>query len=319
MSQETELKPCPICNGTVMFKETHRRHYQIQCTNCTLEYGSGQDKEKIGREWNTRHAPDDKLRKAAEEFCEAFNFTDDLSYMSEPERNNWRKAFAAFSKLETALSTPEPKEQIDAAENTIRLLQCALQDIAETEPGAETVSGKPFNPKTFALSVLNLCKPLSESEVGKPVYFDSPHAQIATASGIKSADKMLAMPSPEQPQGQVGATALQKVREALENSQSWLSACLKSPHMKWDGDQHAAATQTVQDVTEALSLISQCEGDREIKPELFIGLEESNLADFVSPCCKSALSIEPLCQITCGMCGKPVKQEAALHRSINIV
>jgi hypothetical protein len=46
--------------------------------------------------------------------------------------------------------------------------------------------------------------------------------------------------------------------------------------------------------------------------KLFIGLEESNIEKFLSPCCEAALSIEPLCVLTCGICGKRVKSEACI-------
>lgn len=47
-------------------------------------------------------------------------------------------------------------------------------------------------------------------------------------------------------------------------------------------------------------------------PRLFLGLEETNMQDFISPCCKAPLSLEPLCRIACGNCGKTVKEEDAI-------
>ena len=49
------------------------------------------------------------------------------------------------------------------------------------------------------------------------------------------------------------------------------------------------------------------------KDKLFIGMEETNIADFVSPCCKGALSLEPLCRVTCGICGKAVNPDDAVY------
>lgn len=72
--------------------------------------------------------------------------------------------------------------------------------------------------------------------------------------------------SNEQPQGQVGATALQKVREALEKLH---------PAIIWDlarmyytngtpANIRVIHKERCKEYDEALSLISQCEGDREI-------------------------------------------------------
>lgn len=41
-------------------------------------------------------------------------------------------------------------------------------------------------------------------------------------------------------------------------------------------------------------------------PELFLGMEESNLDEFVSFCCGAAISVEPLIALCCGVCGTPV-------------
>ncbi len=41
--------------------------------------------------------------------------------------------------------------------------------------------------------------------------------------------------------------------------------------------------------------------------KLFIGIEETNLGEFVSPCCHAAMSIEPLCRLFCAMCEKSVE------------
>ena len=41
--------------------------------------------------------------------------------------------------------------------------------------------------------------------------------------------------------------------------------------------------------------------------ELFVGIEETNIELFISTCCECPLSIEPLCNICCGCCGKEVK------------
>ena len=43
-------------------------------------------------------------------------------------------------------------------------------------------------------------------------------------------------------------------------------------------------------------------------PKMFLGLEESNLHLFRSRCCGSYLSVEPLCRIASGTCGKTVKR-----------
>lgn len=47
--------------------------------------------------------------------------------------------------------------------------------------------------------------------------------------------------------------------------------------------------------------------------QLFIGIEETNIAEFVSPCCGVGLSLEPLCHIVCGQCGKTVASRKAVH------
>ena len=49
------------------------------------------------------------------------------------------------------------------------------------------------------------------------------------------------------------------------------------------------------------------------KPKLFIGMEESNISEFMSPCCRTGLSIEPLCRIACGECGKTVPAKKAIY------
>lgn len=38
--------------------------------------------------------------------------------------------------------------------------------------------------------------------------------------------------------------------------------------------------------------------------KLFIGMEETNINDFRSKCCNAFLSVEPLCEIVCGICRK---------------
>lgn len=43
-------------------------------------------------------------------------------------------------------------------------------------------------------------------------------------------------------------------------------------------------------------------------PKLFIGMEETNIGEFVSRCCGSPLSLEPLCRVACGRCGKSEKK-----------
>lgn len=40
--------------------------------------------------------------------------------------------------------------------------------------------------------------------------------------------------------------------------------------------------------------------------ELFIGIETTNLHKFESTCCGVGLSIEPLCKVCCGNCGRNV-------------
>ena len=50
-------------------------------------------------------------------------------------------------------------------------------------------------------------------------------------------------------------------------------------------------------------------------PKLFIGLETSNIDEFVSPCCHIPLSLEPICRVACGGCGKTVKASKAIHQS----
>lgn len=42
------------------------------------------------------------------------------------------------------------------------------------------------------------------------------------------------------------------------------------------------------------------------KEKPFLGIEENNLHLFMSKCCECDLSIEPLCKICCGCCGKEV-------------
>jgi hypothetical protein len=42
-------------------------------------------------------------------------------------------------------------------------------------------------------------------------------------------------------------------------------------------------------------------------PKLFIGMEETNIDEFESRCCNFPLSIEPLCRVACGNCGKSVR------------
>ena len=49
-------------------------------------------------------------------------------------------------------------------------------------------------------------------------------------------------------------------------------------------------------------------------PKLFIGMEETNIQDFVSPCCGVGLSIEPLCRIACGECGKTILEKDAIYQ-----
>lgn len=36
----------------------------------------------------------------------------------------------------------------------------------------------------------------------------------------------------------------------------------------------------------------------------FNGIEHNNLWKFVSKCCGAGLSVEPLCRVSCGCCGK---------------
>jgi hypothetical protein len=52
---------------------------------------------------------------------------------------------------------------------------------------------------------------------------------------------------------------------------------------------------------------------KKIKPKLFIGMEETNISQFVSPCCHTGLSLEPLCRIACGECGKTISENRAIY------
>ena len=52
---------------------------------------------------------------------------------------------------------------------------------------------------------------------------------------------------------------------------------------------------------------------RKSKPKLFIGMEETNIGNFISPCCKTALSIEPPIRIACGRCGKTIPENKAIY------
>lgn len=45
------------------------------------------------------------------------------------------------------------------------------------------------------------------------------------------------------------------------------------------------------------------------KPKLFLGLESSNLNEFESKCCRAGIYVEPLTRITCGQCGKTVRDK----------
>lgn len=51
----------------------------------------------------------------------------------------------------------------------------------------------------------------------------------------------------------------------------------------------------------------------ENEKKLFVGLEESNLEEFISPCCGVGLSIEPLTRICCGECGRDIPQDEAVY------
>lgn len=47
--------------------------------------------------------------------------------------------------------------------------------------------------------------------------------------------------------------------------------------------------------------------------KLFIGMEETNIDEFISKCCKTALSLEPLCKVCCGECGKICEEKDIIH------
>jgi len=49
------------------------------------------------------------------------------------------------------------------------------------------------------------------------------------------------------------------------------------------------------------------------REELFIGIEETNIHKFVSPCCEGGISIEPLSRICCGICGKSIGIKEAVY------
>ncbi len=40
------------------------------------------------------------------------------------------------------------------------------------------------------------------------------------------------------------------------------------------------------------------------KPKFFLGMESTNMDYFRSRCCHAPLSLEPLCRVACGVCGK---------------
>jgi len=46
--------------------------------------------------------------------------------------------------------------------------------------------------------------------------------------------------------------------------------------------------------------------------KLFIGLDDTNLGEFVSPCCQTGLTTEPPSKVCCGMCGKQVLSDDAI-------
>lgn len=74
--------------------------------------------------------------------------------------------------------------------------------------------------------------------------------------------------SPEQPQGQVGAPALQKVREAVSNIRAWLETS-GAHNVDCTGKNgcDCGYDRACEDATEAISIISQCEGDRDLQAD----------------------------------------------------
>jgi hypothetical protein len=48
-------------------------------------------------------------------------------------------------------------------------------------------------------------------------------------------------------------------------------------------------------------------------PRIFLGMEDNNMHLFASPCCEGALSMEPLCNLCCGVCGKHVNPDDAVY------
>lgn len=54
----------------------------------------------------------------------------------------------------------------------------------------------------------------------------------------------------------------------------------------------------------------------EEKPELFIGVETTNIELFVSPCCGGLLSIESLITICCGICGMRIDPDEVIYKDI---
>lgn len=51
--------------------------------------------------------------------------------------------------------------------------------------------------------------------------------------------------------------------------------------------------------------------------KLFIGLERSNIHEFISKCCETGISLEPPCRVYCGRCGKQLQDNDIIHEHID--
>ena len=61
------------------------------------------------------------------------------------------------------------------------------------------------------------------------------------------------------------------------------------------------------------ALLDWAREQRTDEPELFIGMEETNMELFASNCCNARLSLEPLCRVVCSYCKKALNDEQAWH------
>lgn len=84
---EPKLMACPLDGCEMRWKETHVNHWKIECSQCSLEYGSGSgtDRNWIATSWNTRNTRHTRHSATGERLLKLANLVWESRWVSEDE------------------------------------------------------------------------------------------------------------------------------------------------------------------------------------------------------------------------------------------